>query len=60
MGNFGLSKLVLVRPKVSPKDETCYMFASHATGILDDSRVVDSLAEALVDVRYCGLPSPGH
>ncbi len=51
MKNMGLSDLALVNPKYFPHEEATAR-ASGATDILDNARVVTSLAEALTDCVY--------
>jgi len=51
MKNMGLSELALVNPKYFPHEEATAR-ASGATDILDNARVVTSLAEALTDCVY--------
>ncbi|KUK16715.1 MAG: tRNA/rRNA methyltransferase [Thermococcaceae archaeon] len=47
MKNFGVKKLILVSPKVSPNDKTARKFAVHAVDVLENAILVDSLDEAL-------------
>ena len=51
MKNMGLSDLALVNPKYFPHEEATAR-ASGATDILDNARVVTSLAQALTDCVY--------
>jgi tRNA (cytidine32/uridine32-2'-O)-methyltransferase len=51
MKNMGLSDLVLVRPKVFPHEDATAR-ASGATDVLESTKVVSSLAEALTDCVY--------
>lgn len=50
MKTMGIAELVLVRPKVLPNAEA-YARATHATDILDNCLVVDSLEAALTDTQ---------
>ena len=51
MKNMGLSDLVLVNPKHFPHEDATAR-ASGATDVLDNAKVVSTLAEALVDCVY--------
>lgn len=51
MKNFGLEKLVLVRPRCDRHDPESLQMAVHARGLLDTAQIVDSLPEALVGVE---------
>ncbi|KAB7624118.1 RNA methyltransferase [Alkalilimnicola sp. S0819] len=51
MKTMGLHRLTLVAPRF-PVDETAAEFASGAVDILENARVVETLAEALADCRY--------
>ncbi|HQQ62337.1 MAG TPA: tRNA (cytosine(32)/uridine(32)-2'-O)-methyltransferase TrmJ [Pseudomonadales bacterium] len=51
MKNMGLSQLVLVNPQDFPADKAIWR-AGHALDVLDNTRVVSSLGEAIAD---CGL-----
>jgi tRNA/rRNA methyltransferase len=52
MHNFGLQRLVLVRPQVSVADEKAIATAHQSGHILEQARIVDSLAEACADAEY--------
>lgn len=51
MMNMGLAQLYLVSPKKFPHDEAVWRAAS-ATRILDEAVVVETLEEAIADVRF--------
>jgi tRNA/rRNA methyltransferase len=52
MRNFGLSELVLVAPHASINDLEARRLATHGLGILDSSRQVSDLGEALSDCVF--------
>ena len=47
MKNMGLTRLVLVKPRCSPHEESARTMAVHAVDILENALIVDSLPEAL-------------
>ncbi len=49
MRNFGLDDLVLVQPRTSPLDYQARQLATHAGDILQQARIVPTLAEAIAD-----------
>ncbi len=51
MKNFGLEKLVLVRPRCDRHDPESLQMAVHARGLLDAAQIVDSLPAALIGVE---------
>ena len=51
MKNFGLDKLVLVRPRCDRHDPESLQMAVHARDLLDKAQIVDSLPAALVGVE---------
>ena len=56
MGNFGANELVLVRP--CSIGEEARKRAMHGVSVLDASRAVDSVVDALVDCPCPRLPGP--
>ena len=52
MANFGLSQLVLVAPVANRQSMDAVMMATHGLHVLNTTRTVDTLAEAVAD---CGL-----
>ena len=51
MKNFGLTQLVLVRPRCDRHDPESLQMAVHARDLLDKAQIVDSLPAALVGVQ---------
>jgi tRNA/rRNA methyltransferase len=52
MGNFGLSRLRIVRPKQRWPNEKARIMATGAVHILDAAELFDSVAEAIADCTY--------
>jgi len=52
MRNFGLSDLVLVDPLTSTSEVEARRMATHGLGILDSTRVVSDLGEAVADCTF--------
>jgi len=51
MKNFGLRQLVLVRPRCDRHHPDALLMAVHASDLLDQAQIVDSLPEALIGVE---------
>jgi len=58
MRNFGLSDLVLVDPLTSTSEVEARRMATHGLGILDSTRVVSDLGEAVADCTFTLATSP--
>ena len=52
MKNFGVKELILVSPKVNPKDKLARKFAVHAVDILENAKIVEDLDGALNLVNF--------